>query len=482
MKKVIFSILLMISIIAITQAQVLITPNPYSISSKVGENLSFQITISNTNNFTISDFDFGNLTSMGFLFGNTTVSPNSNKTIDANVNPTSAFSGDINQIIGYKFHANIPLEVTTYNIGIGPYGFSNNYQIIREGDTVTWTNNDSVIHNVFSSLFNQDINPNESFSYTFTDKGVYDYVDSTYNAFSSFHGIIEVINRTEQELVHNPSNDFYWNLSIDFFLNPTNITLDVLDNNFTVGATSQTEGSLRVKNIGSVVADKINLSSSSSWVTFEENKFDLQPNSQNYVTFRVIPALFKTEDTNKTYNITITAKGTNSETITKTIQVFIPYSQVFSDVTTDAGFLTWFSDVYCPAHPNLFICNPNQTVVVQGNGTGNQSLNLTVSSLDLYNYLRDQSLQSTSFIRFTNDLNQLKNDYAEYLTNINETSSQALEQSKNNNSSLNTAISTISIILFFMVLISCIIFISYQIRKKNKLKDISEGQYQYNYY
>lgn len=46
---------------------------------------------------------------------------------------------------------------------------------VAKGTTVVWSNRDSVTHDVTSSLFSQDINPGESFSYTFAQAGEYPY-------------------------------------------------------------------------------------------------------------------------------------------------------------------------------------------------------------------------------------------------------------------------------------------------------------------
>ena len=46
---------------------------------------------------------------------------------------------------------------------------------IKAGTEVEWANQDSVIHDVTTEFFDHDINPGESFSYTFAEAGVYEY-------------------------------------------------------------------------------------------------------------------------------------------------------------------------------------------------------------------------------------------------------------------------------------------------------------------
>lgn len=47
---------------------------------------------------------------------------------------------------------------------------------IKRGTTVTWTNNDSVSHQIKSASFNSDIlSQGQSYSMTFNDAGIFDY-------------------------------------------------------------------------------------------------------------------------------------------------------------------------------------------------------------------------------------------------------------------------------------------------------------------
>ena len=65
-------------------------------------------------------------------------------------------------------------------VTIKDFSFSPETLVLKTGGaptTVTWDNEDAVIHDVTmdNGLFDKDINPGESFSYTFTEAGTYDY-------------------------------------------------------------------------------------------------------------------------------------------------------------------------------------------------------------------------------------------------------------------------------------------------------------------
>jgi plastocyanin len=62
-----------------------------------------------------------------------------------------------------------------YNVEIVNFAFVPAEITINAGDTVNWTNKDTAVHDVTSSLFDHDINPGESFSFAFNQTGIYDY-------------------------------------------------------------------------------------------------------------------------------------------------------------------------------------------------------------------------------------------------------------------------------------------------------------------
>lgn len=65
---------------------------------------------------------------------------------------------------------------TTNNISIKNFSFNPQTLIVKTGTTVTWTNNDSTIHSVKSSLFNSaGLSTDDTFKYTFNTIGTFNY-------------------------------------------------------------------------------------------------------------------------------------------------------------------------------------------------------------------------------------------------------------------------------------------------------------------
>lgn len=66
----------------------------------------------------------------------------------------------------------------TINVTIGDYTYSPSRVVVKPGDTVIWTNQDSVQHDVAGdeNFKGPLLRRGQSFSYTFTEVGTYDYI------------------------------------------------------------------------------------------------------------------------------------------------------------------------------------------------------------------------------------------------------------------------------------------------------------------
>lgn len=68
------------------------------------------------------------------------------------------------------------LKTGSTAITIQNFSFNPDTLTVKTGDTVTWTNNDSVNHQIKSDTFNSvPLNTNQTFSFTFTNAGTYNY-------------------------------------------------------------------------------------------------------------------------------------------------------------------------------------------------------------------------------------------------------------------------------------------------------------------
>jgi amicyanin len=83
-----------------------------------------------------------------------------------------------NTVVNTVTPAKIP-STKTYNISIANFAFNSKTLTINKGDTITWTNNDSVPHQVkgdtLTSLSGPVITNGQSYSYTFNNIGTFAY-------------------------------------------------------------------------------------------------------------------------------------------------------------------------------------------------------------------------------------------------------------------------------------------------------------------
>lgn len=479
-KSLIFGILI-IFLLSVIQAQVTISPNPIDISGKVGETQIHNLTITNNFNFDVFDFQFGSLSDLGFSFGNITISENSSKTLNITVTPTESFSGQKSEKVEFRFFADIPIEITTYHVNITDEitdnGFKPNYLLVRLGDTVVWHNDGEVVHKIFP-FSNQDISPNEIFSHTFNSIGIFDYIDPNWDEFSSFHGVVEVISRSSQEKIHNPIYDFTWNLNINLFLNPTNIITELIDEEFQIPVNGETEGQIRIKNTGSEIAENINLSSNSDWILFKENNFDLNPDQQKFIVYEISPIIFDTEGTNKAYNITIKVKGSNTEEREEEISIFIPFSEVFSDINS-AEFVFALLEKFCKTNPNNLFCNPNRNSTSSGNDSGNQTLNITVATTDFFDLKKEIARGVTTSIRQGNDLQILADQYEMTIPQLLAITNQTLQQLEENERDISRGRTLRWIGFFFIFLMVIIGVVFWKLRRVKRFENIKGGHFKY---
>lgn len=480
MKKVILSIL-GILVFGIVSSQIYIAPNPMSISQKVGTTETYSIQINNTYTYNILDLDFGDLEDMGFSFSDNSVNANSSKNVTLTIAPDEDFNGIINQSVGFSFYANIPTEVTTYYIQINDDGFDPAYLNMRVGDTVIFQNKDTIVHNLYSNQFNENIQPNSNYSYTPQAEMELSYKDSNWDEYTNFNAILNVISRTSQEKVHNPLLDIKWNLDIDFYLNPTTINFELLDNNLTASPVSSTDGLIKITNNGTYNAKNIFLSSS-DWILFNKNNFNLDAGSQTYVTYTVYPIINSTEQTNKSYTIPITITGNNINNQTKDVNVFVSYYEIAGGFDSDEGTLYYLQNVYCPKHPCSIFCNPeSEECQLNSNSSTkyNSSVQVNVTGEDWKEMKRSQQEIATDLERNSNTLTLQGDIINSNLPFINESISKIWTKLEEMDEEHETTVLVIWIVGFFLLMFALSGILFYRYRRIKRRQSYTESPFEY---
>ena len=93
---------------------------------------------------------------------------------ESNTNPNSE-----SNVLPSGSENNVAAGTSSYDIDIKGFAFSPSIITIKQGDSVTWTNMDSVLHTVTSDsgteLDSELLSKGNSYTHTFNEKGTFDY-------------------------------------------------------------------------------------------------------------------------------------------------------------------------------------------------------------------------------------------------------------------------------------------------------------------
>lgn len=462
--------LLLLLIAPIASAELTIEPNPFNIEVTANQEETFELSIKNNFSFKIMDFQFSNLT--GFNFPEIEIEANETETIQFTVLRSEVGEFDYPSIVSFKYLVEIPEEPTTYYVNITNTGFDPDFIVVRAGDTIIWKNSDEISHSVTGATFNEPLQPNETFSMTFEDIGIIEYMDTVI----FWAGTIEVIGASSEEKVNNPAYNTQLEINLDVTLDPTSLEVTNNKGNYTITYTGSEEGLLEITNNGDIIAQRIFLKSDPEWIIFDENNFDLNLGETNFVTYRIEPIILQTENTNKTYNLNLTIKASNTDEISKIISVFIPYDDISGSATTDEGFIALY-DRFCSQNANSLLCN--NTISTGGGETIIEirdpaiPINLTTKQV-LTLFGRIQRIEDSNS-RTNNELKDVLNILADQIPAITNLLNKSIVLQEKNEEKLKTSSRVIWWLGFFILIIICILIVGLNYKKFNFKKGLQDG-------
>jgi hypothetical protein len=462
--KKIIGIFFFITLISLASAD-LIIPSNLNINVMSGQEKTFSINATNTFNFTIVNIKFSNLT--GFNFPNLSLSGRESKMINFSVLRTDPGSKTLSSTISFNYYVDIPKQIQTHYINLTDSGFSNNYLTIRRGDTVTWINKDTISREISSALFNYNIQPNQSNSYTFNQLGEVSYQDLVL-----FYGAtIKVINETEDNLVQNPSYNKQLSINLQVSLNPTNISYSNNIQNISMKYTDSKEGLIQITNTGNETSQAVKLTAT-SWIRFDTNNFDISPGNTKYVVYHIEPAVFKTEDTNKTYTPQIKIKGINTPEFTNSLSIFIEYADIDADLSNPArlgDILTRF----CQQNPQA--CTPSNST---GNGTviiTDPTLNFNLTYREFLEDRRTNRKIADTLERGFNDQKQTNDELRSGNEIAIKMANESLQLAKDNERTSLSRTRSIWFVVLFAIFATAIYYLTKLNMKYNEKKNLYTG-------
>lgn len=467
--------------ISLASADLIIHTQPMQINQKVNTEKTYQMILENTFDFDIEGFEFSELSEMGFSFPNIVIPKNTTKNIDFIVNPTTGFHGQKTSKISFKFEVKIPEITQTHTINLTNKWGMHETIYARDGDTIVWNNMGTETRELTAAEFGESkiILVNESASYGLNQIGTLHYYARVAGEIYS-EGIIEVINKTSDEMVHNQDYDANLVLNIDITAKPTNLSVSLSKDNFEIEYMKFKKGLMTINNTGNEIAEKTELSSDSEWVSFNKNKIDLSQGEEDWVEYTITPLILNTNQTNKTYSINIVTKALNSEEKINKIEVFIPYKLVSDEIgDSDLEYLNWLDKVYCVSHPTSFLCDPETS---EGNGSiiyKDVEIPINITGSDFYDTLRRLQRLEDSNERTNNELKLMGDNFNKQMPGVTEMVNESLELQKKNEKKEGIRKRTNWIIVFFISLAVMATGIIKLVNKRSYKKLLAEGAYKY---
>lgn len=473
--KRIWTLLLLLLVLKLVAAELIIAENPVDLEIKKNDKSNFYIELTNTFDFKLEQFQFPNLT--GFEFPEFEIDVGETKEIEYSVLREEAGEFELKSRITFIYLVDLPEGIQTHFVNISDQGFDPDYLTIRDGDTVKWTNINNVIHTVTTGAFELELQPNATVQRTFNTVEEVQYHDET----MFFSGALNVINASSQEEVHNPEYDKTWIINLDVILDPTGLEFILEESNFSLSVNDSVEGILQIKNFGNKTAEKIHLSSDPDWLVFDENDFNINAGDTNYITFNIEPAIFITEETNKTYNLSLFIDGLNTEKYVKTLNIYVQYENVFDQMESDQGIINLF-ERWCRSNPNSLFCNrsvmtcPEPEIVYL-----EHQIPVNYTQKEVKEMLKRIAIMADATQRGINEqkkTNQILNDKIPQMeSNIN----KSLDLQQENEKKQKTRTNTVWIIGFFILLMLCGLAIGFTIRRVRQGKKLQSGSYEGRY-
>jgi plastocyanin len=473
MKKAIVAILFILFLIPFCLADLVITLEKTNITTTVGVEYNLNINFTNTNNFDIYNLSMEYDTEATFE-PISKISVNQTNSSVLKIKTTRYYDDYKNFTFFYYFYENITYNTTTENVNLTNTAFVPNEIRIVQGSTIIFTNKDDLPHKIVDlggEFESPDLQPESSFQYTFNQ--VKNYTLEEYYLKYQMKIIVEP--QIRPTLVRNKDYDKNFTIFISSRYSPTTLNVSLLTENITVAWNGSEEIVMSISNTGNETAKGIKFNA--MWMQFSKNDFDLNPNSLTYVIINVKPEINDSAETNKTHIKNITITSLNTEPITLSLYIFIPYESQdninkYKSVIPEEG-----NPFLCPSNlyelrNGILYCVNSTVKYVYLNATSpeywlniteeqKQELFSTLGYLKAgFNDLRDKyKIQEGRMDNLTNLINDVKKMTEENRKDIEKDRSQA------------TAFVVFIVVLFVIGIVS---FLAYKIFESKKMRELEE--------
>ena len=484
-KLLLLSLFLFLILSSNANALLIIEPSSTDIVIFQNQETKQEITITNTHNFTIYNITFS---SNQYITYPQIDALGINQSIKKNVTikSTSIFSRTAYpSTIIFFYLADITLPAITYNVTINDTEFTPTRLTIFLGDSVKWFNNGSLSHTITHSTFDDTLLPNQSITKTFNSEQFIDYQDLNIG----FHGYINITQRPQQ-FATNPSFNRNFIINLESKAQASSVEFEITPKDYNVRHIQVTEGLVRVKNIANITAINIHFTDNSQWISYQDNGFNMTPQQNRFIVFKIKPLLQNITESNKTYVFDLAVSGDNTNSVSDKINVFVPFEDTLlaengsqiEDCLIENSPCWILRKAFCDTYPYSPACNPvpRKEIIEKP---------IYIESQTPYNYsekeIRSFLTRLQTIEENIDKTNKFSNEKINSIEGVLSIMSQVLEQQKiianqslylseeNKQRADNFTISTISVIIGITI-VSSIIIIGYYTIKLKKRRRVTE--------
>ena len=471
-----FLFLFIILFVSFTSAELTVTPSSFELEKVYGLDSEFTFIINNseTYNFTNISFPTNPYVRIPEIL---ILQSGESKTITGTIFGDNEYIG--NQFLeAFFFSGDIGDSEESYIVTISSDGLIDLRDFsIYVGNTVTFVNNntDELILTFGESTTVLPSSENRTFtvttpevlSYYFSDGISSNPITPTYQiTILSTSGIV-----TDPNL--NPS--LFFNISLIYPQTSISISYLSSDNYLDLSPFEEEEGTIEVRNIGTKIAKNINLDC--DWITFSQNNFDLAPGSSKPVTYKISPQVYYTNDTDKTYNKTLSITG-NFAPVDRVITIFVPYTQIDAgNYSQGMSLIDWFLD-YCEDNPDDEICGGKTTIIYK-----NASENITIETgnkqfQEFIAYIIASNKEMNKKLQMQSELTAFINLSLSETNNMSTIVLEAVEKSSEQTANINETILTVLLIFMFVIICALLVFLIKLLNKRGKVPTLLRDTWQ----
>jgi len=310
--------------ISCVSANILIDQSAQQNPTFIGEQKIFYLTLTNNNSFPIYNITLSPVNLFNFpVIGGLAVGES--KTVPYTVlnNQLMSPSQVFVSTISYFFDTTYNVTSKAYSETISDTGFSICNLTLMQNDSISWLNSRSVnseVKSLSSGWSNILLTPLGFQSKVYPDVGSWVFYVDGLQACT-----LNVIPYNNIVSAHDSLQDIPVSFTLSTVVNPSNLQLNILQNNFTSNNNLTQVSVFNVKNNGNYPLYNVKFSDDLGWMNFSSQDFTMDSQTNQNIFVNITPLIHFTNESNMTHIITIHATSSNGGNVTGLMYMFVNY-------------------------------------------------------------------------------------------------------------------------------------------------------------